>query len=91
MDPVEDLELASFSDEESTDDMELDQGNDDNFQGVQAHMGGIDLTRPVSPIVEPQYSPQDTEETIGPGIHPEMPWHDGTKVVERWLQMYQVH
>jgi hypothetical protein len=90
MDPVEDLDLPSFSDEDSTDDMEmeLEHGNDELF--ANAELIGQDANRPLSPNVNLQYPLADNEETIGPGILPEMPWHDPTKIVERWLQMYQV-
>ncbi len=88
MDPVEDLDLPLFSDEDSTDDMELEHSNDELFANVD-NIGMADMNKSLSPNAEPQFSPPD-DETLGPGILPEMPWNDTTKVVERWLQMYQV-
>ena len=85
MDPIEDIDLVhSFSDEESTDDMELEHSNDDLF-------AGIDMNKSGSPTIEPQFSPPENEEPHFPGISADMPWDDKPKVVEKWLQMYQVH
>jgi len=83
MDPIEDIDLVhSFSDEESTDDMELEHSNDDLF-------AGIDMTKSGSPSTEPQFSPPDNDEPQLPALCSDMPWDDKPKVVERWLQMYQ--
>ena len=85
MDPIEDIDLVhSFSDEESTDDMELEHSNDDLF-------AGIDMTKSGSPSTEPQFSPPDNDEPQLPALCSDMPWDDKPKVVERWLQMYQVN
>lgn len=89
MDPIEDLILHSFSDEDSTDDMELEHSNDELFV-PNADVSGIDLTKNSgSPSAEPKLSPPD-EESSFPRLCPDMPWDDKPKVVERWLQMYQV-
>lgn len=90
MDPIEDLILHSFSDEDSTDDMELEHSNDELFV-PNADVSGIDLTKNSgSPSAEPKFSPPD-EESSFPRLCPDMPWDDKPKVVERWLQMYQVY
>lgn len=87
MDPIEDLILHSFSEEDSTD-MELEHSNDELFV-ANMNVSGIDVTKnPGSPTVEPQFSPPDDE--VFPSVCSDMPWNDKPKVVERWLQMYQV-
>jgi hypothetical protein len=89
MDPIEDLILHSFSDEDSTDDMELEHSNDELYV-TNSDIGGIDMTKSSgSPSVELRFSPSDNDEHYT-GICPNMPWDDKPKVVERWLQMYQV-
>lgn len=89
MDPIEDLILHSFSDEDSTDDMELEHSNDELYV-TNSDIGGIDMTKSSeSPSVELRFSPSDNEDHYT-GICPNMPWDDKPKVVERWLQMYQV-
>lgn len=88
MDPIEDLILHSFSDEDSTDDMELEHSNDELYV-TNSDIGGIDMTKSSgSPSVELRFSPSDNEDHYT-GICPNMPWDDKPKVVERWLQMYQ--
>lgn len=83
MDPIEDIDLVhSFSDEESTDDMELEHSNDDLF-------AGIDMTKTGSPSMEPQFSSDEEPQPLE--SCPDMPWNDKPKVVEKWLQMYQVN
>ena len=90
MDPIEDLILHSFSDEDSTDDMELEHSNDELYV-TNSDIGGIDMTKSSgSPSVELRFSPSDNEHEQYTGICPNMPWDDKPKVVERWLQMYQV-
>ncbi|XP_057372526.1 E3 ubiquitin-protein ligase UBR2-like isoform X1 [Daphnia carinata] len=90
MDPIEDLILHSFSDEDSTDDMELEHSNDELYV-ANSDIGGIDMTKGSgSPSVELRFSPTDNEDQhTYTGICPNMPWDDKPKVVERWLQMYQ--
>ena len=90
MDP-EDLVLHSFSDEDSTDDMELEHSNDELYV-ANSDIGGIDMTKSSgSPSVELRFSPADNDDQQHyTGICPNMPWDDKPKVVERWLQMYQV-
>ena len=88
MDPIEDLILHSFSDEDSTDDMELEHSNDELF-APSTEASAIDMTKNSgSPSAEPKCSPPDEESF--PRLCPDMPWDDKPKVVERWLQMYQV-
>lgn len=91
MDPIEDLILHSFSDEDSTDDMELEHSNDELFV-PNLDVSGVDVAKNSgSPGFEPQFSPPD-DDTFASGLCPDMqlPWDDKPKVVERWLQMYQV-
>lgn len=89
MDPIEDLILHSFSDEDSTDDMELEHSNDELFVS-NSDMGGIDMTKSSSsPSAEPQFSPPENEDAFA-GVCANMPWDDKPKVVEQWLQMFQV-
>ena len=80
MDPIEDLILHSFSDEDSTDDMELEHSNEELFvTSSDSNVVGIDMTMkaPGSPSI---LSPNDAEDS-----HIDKP-----KVVERWLQIFQV-
>lgn len=89
MDPIEDLILHSFSDEDSTDDMELEHSNEELFlTSSDSNVVGIDMTMkaPGSPS---NHLPNDAEDSF-PGPCPNMPWDDKPKVVERWLQMFQV-
>ena len=96
MDPNEELDLASFSDEDSTDDMDLDHNQDYEDLGDYApsNEDGVDIAhesnQSLSPNVEPQFSTPEEDGIIGPSILQEMPWDDTAKIVERWLQMYQV-
>jgi len=47
---------------------------------------GIDMATPGSPSI---ISPNDAENSF-PGLCPIMPWDFKPKVVEQWLQMFQV-
>ena len=49
------------------------------------------MTKSGSPSIEPQFSPPDNDEPQFPTLCSDMPWDDKPKVVEKWLQMYQVN